>query len=488
MGGLAIEAKRLGIGLNDPMAHLERYHHEKEKAVTAIEMDLVTDIAERLKKTPFINYVDFNFTGTDFISAKDKVSMKSMTGQSLQILSAEYIHDHSLAAELDRAKTEAQEVSKLANWFASARIGAYLVFESLPIGEREKYAIPRIYRKVSENSLQGCFVSLHSSSITQFNQLRRALGTGESNCKNEAEILKNHYEFYDPEVDKAGGGFIDYYVNTYDELLRRQTGQQHNFGLSADGTIEKQNGITKVRDNSNITAWYLRTIKALSDNNGRITPELIQINSRLNLGFDLEKGQTISVSAARELLIGVRTYIASTIDQADKKTLEKIKEAGADSDIACSTMSHFGGAAVAAGETYDGSCSTVGRSENNMVNNSETSMLHRDYRIRELPADFGDASEGICRTPNCPSHGNSIWFDESTTIGGCGFCLTCHPILARGDDPQYIYSLEKLKIKQDEAEELRKQKYSNKPIEKNSKPEKAASNNTVSKTPLKKAA
>ena len=442
LGFLALALKANKLGINDTLTHLHQYFHRGKESLIGIKEDFETDIAERLEKTPFVNYVNFKYTGNDFLSIKDKVSMYSMTTKNLEVLSAESINNKSLSAELARAEVEAQEVAKLTNWFINAPIGANLVFESLPIGD-QKFAIPRIYKKKDNDHLEGCFVSLYNPSVKQFNNFRKALGVKTPICNNELEVLQNHYEFYNPKINKAGE-FIDFYVDTYDKLLQQQDGQEHSFGLLADKTKEKQNGIEKVRQNPDFVSIYLDVVEKLAKSNGKITPDLIKINKKLGLHFKLKKGQEISLDLARDLLIEVRTYIASSIDMADTKLLKDIKGSDVNSDAIYDVISHFGNQAKAEGKTYaSGGCPEINRTNKDSADeddpNSELFILNKRYN--NLPNNFGEARIDVCRTSNCPSHGKLGWLFGSlkTLVGGCGFCVCCHKHLEKGKDPKVIY-------------------------------------------------
>ncbi|MEI6237854.1 MAG: hypothetical protein WCP03_04630, partial [Candidatus Saccharibacteria bacterium] len=313
LGRLAIGPENLGI--NDPLTHLYQYLESGNSALVGIKEDVETDIAERLPKAPFVNYVGFEFTGQDFVSLKDKVSMDLMTKTNLKIFEAEATSNRMLFEELIRAKTEAQETQKLAEWFKYAPKGAYLVFESLPIG-RQKFAISRIYQKVNDNLLEGCFVSLYNPNVCHFNELRKELGSDTNNCKTEIDLLQNCYEFYTPELilpDK----FIDYYVGIYDRILQKQNNIKHSFGLDNNNLKAHKNGLNTVRSQPSLTDIYLDTIKTLANSQGLITPELVQINNKLGMGLNIIKNQAISLELAQNIMKEVILGITSVIDKAD---------------------------------------------------------------------------------------------------------------------------------------------------------------------------
>lgn len=446
LGRLAIRADLLGI--NDPMTHLYQYLEKGESALVGIKEDIETDIAERLPKTPFVNSVDFEFTGNDFISVKDKVSMKSMTNNNLQILKEEAVDNPALQAEYIRAEIESQEVKKLIDWYKSAPIGSNLIFESLPIGT-QKFAITRIYKKDSDNRLEGCFMSLYNSSVDQFNQLHKSLSTNVPICKNETEILQNNYEFYDPSLLNSND-FIDHYAKTYDKLLKSKDNKNYSFGIETDKNNQKKNGIQKVRNQSRLTSTYLDTVKILASSNGIATPKLIQINDRLNTGYKLAEKQNISTKIAHDILSNVILGIASAIDKADEalltNLLDNASQSNDSSEANFATVTYYADQAKTSNETYaSNGCPEYTRNstDNHATNNadSESSMIEQAFNInRNLPNNFGKAKIGVCRIPNCPSHGEISWWPDKTLVGGCDICLCCHKLFGKGKSPQETYA------------------------------------------------
>jgi hypothetical protein len=240
LGNLAINKSEI-LGVNDPLTHLCQYLEKGDEAITGIKIDLETDVAERLPKTPFINHVGFKLDGDDFISVKDKVSMKSMTQSNLEVLKTiNIIQDQ----EIKRAEIEADEVRKLADWYKSAPVYSYMIFESLPIGN-QKIAISRIYQKKPDGMLNGSFVSLHNPSVDSFNRLRQEFNPSLNDCVSEIDILENSYSFYSPNL-KSPDDFIDFYVDTYDQILLEKSGVKRKFGLS-NSTEIKTDGLKKIK-------------------------------------------------------------------------------------------------------------------------------------------------------------------------------------------------------------------------------------------------
>lgn len=438
MGRLAIQSEFLGI--NDPLTHLYQYLKKGETALTGIREDIETDIAERLPKTPFVNYVGFEFTGDDFVSIKDKVSMGTMTKTNLQKFEAEVVDKPYLADELARAETEAQEVTKLTTWFKQAPVGGYLIFESLPIAE-QKIAISRLYQKTSDERLEGCFVSLYSSSVEQFNQLRQKLDVDSPNCKTKQEILQNCYEFYTPKLTLPNK-FVDCYVDAYDELLQRSN-KQYGFGLEKDEKAVKQNGILKARSQPKLTSIYLDTIKTLASSEGIVTADLIGITDKLSIDHQLTKNQTISKEMARDIMSEVILRIVSVIDKADDGLLSDLAGPSTGQEASYAAMSYFGEQAKASGETYaSGGCPEYSFSNTATTTadlNSEYAVIQRAFGITNTPNNFGIPKIGVCRISNCPSRGELSWWSDKTLVGGCDFCVGCHKFLEKGKSPQKIY-------------------------------------------------
>lgn len=471
MGRLALRAEHLGI--NDPLTHLYQYLEKGEAALVGIKEDLEADIAERLPKTPFVNYVGFEFTGDDFVSLKDKVSMDSMTRTNLQIFETAAASSPKMMEEFVRAETEAQEVTKLTAWFKNAPVGAYLIFESLPIGE-QKVAIARIYQKASSELLEGCFVSLHSPSVKRFNQLRGKLGTDIATGATEKEVLQNNYEFYSPDLTQPDK-FIDHYVATYDQILQEQQGKPYSFGLEQDKPAEKQNGLLKVRSQPKLTAIYLDTIKTLAASQGVVTPELIRMTDKLGTSRPLKEGQSIIAELAHDIMSEVILSIASVIDKADSKLLGDLEHSDSGQGANYAALSHFGGEARAAGEVYVSDVCPEYSTNNNAVatsdDTSESAVIRRAFGIQKTPNNFGTPKIGVCRIPNCPTRGELSWWSDKTLVGGCDICVCCHEIFEKGKSPKNVYDDEKRKTEQAAKEIAKKKRDADKSKEKPRKPQ-----------------
>lgn len=426
LGRIAIRAEQLGI--NDPVTHLYQYLESGHDAEAGIEEDIVTDIAERLPRTPFVNIIGFEFAGNDIVSVKDKVSMKEMTRNNLRIVSEESSIDPTMGRELTRAQSESAEVDKLIDWFDKAPLGSSMVFESLPIGPQE-FAIVRIYRKIGKKNLEGSFVSLYSADIPTFNLLRKTI-TGENAGETEEEILANSFVVEGSDFD------IDKYVDLYDQALNNKNGKQHFFGLTGDVT---ENGLEKVKKYPGLTSIYTETIKTLASSGGVVTQGLIDLTGKLDLGIRLQKDQTISCELAREILRDVTRGIASVIDRAGKELLADLATT-TERNASYSAVAYYSSQAKSDGVTYSsGGCPEYARTQSENGNSESTTISESFDTYRGLK-NFGKPKVGVCRIQNCPSRGNWTFFPDKTLVGGCDVCVGCHKLFAQGKNPTSIYT------------------------------------------------
>ncbi len=421
---------------------MHQYIERGESALIGIKEDIETDIAERLPKTPFVNYVGFEHTSDDFVSVKDGVSMKSMTSTNLKIFKDEVAKNQDMTDEYERAKLESLEVDRLNDWFVSAPVGSCMIFESLPIGN-QKFAISRIYRKSDINRIDGCFVSLYSSSVNRFNEFRKTLCVEVQSCNNEREILASPYEFYAPEL-KTKEEFINFYVGLYDHLMNESDGKNYCFGIEADKGKQKINGLEKVRNQPKLVAIYLDTIKALAESQGLVTPKIMEINEQLGLNHRIDDGSRISINLAKNILSDVITGITSVIDRANTNLLEDLENIDTSQDASYQAVSLFGGQAKNEGEKYSSNgCPEYSRetqyvTDDNFV--SEQSVIEKAFNIQgEEIQNFGNPKIGLCRIMNCPSRGDIAWLPEKTLVGGCDICVCCHKIFAQGKLPKLVY-------------------------------------------------
>jgi hypothetical protein len=449
LGNLAINKSEI-LGINDPLTHLCQYLEKGEAAITGIKIDLETDVAERLPKTPFINHVGFKLDGDDFISVKDKVSMKSMTQSNLEVLKTMNIIQDQ---EIKRAEIEADEVRKLADWYKDAPVHSYMIFESLPIGN-QKIAISRIYQKKPDGMLNGSFVSLHNPSVDSFNRLRQEFNPSLNDCVSEIDILENSYSFYSPNL-KSPDDFIDFYVDTYDQILLEKSGVKRKFGLS-NSTEIKTDGLKKIKNQPKLSEIYIDAIHNLAASGGLVSPELSSMNEKLGLKYPFEIGSKIQIDSARGFLSDVIKGIASVIDNADGDFLRYLEFNNSNTNINYDAISTF--QVQSAG--YDSlACPEFINIESSVrqAGFEQESML-RAFNIWETLDFFGKPKIDICKTNNCPSHGKISPFKDRTVVGGCGFCVECHKILQNHKSPEQIYQekIKKQELKTKQKKELSK--------------------------------
>ncbi len=439
LGNLAIRWEVLGI--NDPLTHLYQFLERGDAALIGIIEDLLTDVGERLPKTPFVNHVTFEFTGDDFVSKKDHVSMKSMTENNLLFYEAELKFGSSrMSDEHARAVVESQEAAKLAEWFIDAKNDSFLVFESLPIGSQE-IAISRVFQKKADGTLESSFISLHNPSVGHFNELRSQMVPGTAPCSTELEVLSNQYEFRHHDVTTSED-FVDYYVGVYDHLAFEKDGKSRSFGIEVDERRDISDGLAKIRSQPGLISVYVDILKALVDGRGIINDELLKINSGLGLGFGLIEGQRLSIQMARGMLSKVITGIVSVIDRASDKQLVNLASDSGQGGSSYDAVSNYGGEASAAGETYaSGGCQTASRSstEGEQANGSTKNKVKQAYRGKDALDDFGETSFGVCRVKNCISHGENKYIYNKTKVGGCSICVRCHLLFKQKKSPEHTY-------------------------------------------------
>jgi hypothetical protein len=437
------------LGINDPLTHLFQYLERGDDALVGIIEDIETDIAERLPKMPFVNYVGFEFTGDDFVSAKDRVSMKKMTENNFKILRSE----QCLPDEIARAEVEAEEVDRLSSWFKAAKDGEFLVFESLPIG-KQTVAVSRIYQKTGENSLNGGFVSLYNPSVEMFNDFRKQNRAGKSDCRTELEVLENHYECSIDTKSMPMDQFIEQYVVAYDELQDKKCGKKHRFGLVVDDETVIYNGLEKVRQQPKLTSVYIDAIQSLAIGGGRVSDELICISQKLGLGLNLDRGDTVSARTARTILSGVIRGITSVIDRAGVDLLSDIEQSDSGPSVGYAVVSHYGSEARDEGVSYDSEAcpesSFASHAGLSGGNRSESDILQNIFNPFDFPPNFGDRKLAMCRTRNCPTRKKPL-----VTVGGCGFCVKCHHLLEEKDKPERYYDE---KWKEEIAKEIKRKK------------------------------
>lgn len=443
LGHLALGHEQLGI--NDPKTYLHMYLEHEEEAMTAIKEDLAGDIAERLPDDPFINKVQFEFTGSDFLSVKDQVSMKRMTAVNEQIVREEAVKNGELSEELTRSSLEAAEPYVIEEWFWQAPIGSYLIFEALPIGEQE-FAIPRIFKKTSDHVLEGYFLSLHNPSVSAFNELRQQMGVDARPGRDPLEILANYYHQPPDET------FVDRYIQTYDELLQAKDPlhREHAYGLPDKNRDEIRNGVELAR-NPELSAIYEDMLKALAGSKGIATPAIMDIIQSLKLKIDIKPEERLTLDKVGDLMEKVIVSIASVIDQASPEILEGLNQPGTYSGTAYSAAAHYGRQAEASGQAYgSGGCPSIARGETQagQAKGAEAAASVQAYTAKGRRLDsFGRPKMGVCRTSNCTSRGESIFWPSKTLVGGCDLCVDCHIYFKNKKNPKLEHKKNRAEIK-----------------------------------------
>lgn len=448
LGNLAIRAEQLG--LNDELTPIYKYLINGESAMPGIELDVKTQMAEYLKDTHFQTFVDFNFTGNDFISKIDKVSMKKMVQNTVDVLNSEIKHDRSLSRELKRAEIEKQEFEKISKWYESAPLGSFLIFESLPIKDDETFAVSRIYQKTNNNELKSCFLSLYNSSIKQFNDFRKEMSPGIKEGSDEFDILDNCYDFYDEKINSLDD-FSKSYVGIYDQILHEKDNKKYNYGLEDNGKNKMENGLTRVENQSRLVSIYTDTVKDLAGSEGKVTQKILNTNNDLGIENKLKLGQIINADLARKILKKIISKISCLIDMADNKLLKQLEDSETDKKVVYQTIVHMNTQATSAGIVYTSNgCSEVSRSEPGQNNEgSESDGIAEAFRTKQ--DRIGTLKIDVCRTENCPSHGldDENHVKKRTLVGGCSVCMGCQKIYDEDKDPVKIYKATRDKIEWD---------------------------------------
>lgn len=445
LGKLAIEACHLGI--DDPITDLSECI---KNGAESIRDNVITNIAERLPQTYFANSINFDFTGNDFVSQDDKFSMLLMNQNCLRSMKSELHGKPEHQIQIDRAEAEMREVETLINWFSSAAIGENLVFESLPIGETQEFAVTRIYQKINQNKLKGNFLSLYNSDIEQFNSLRQQFKV-DTSSRNQIEMLQNYYQINTTNLPNPDD-IIDYYVNTYDQLLGDKNNKKYNYGIEKNQNDKLQNSIEIVKSAPGQVNIYLDVLESIKSSNGIVTPKLMYINEKFKTKNKLTLGQNLTVPLIREQLKEAIFSIASTFDNAN---LSELVATSHDSSSSYDTASYFNKVARASGKTYDsiGCPEFTGNSNTNNSSDSlsEGEIFSMSFMSIGRPKNFGKEKIGICRIDNCPSRGKFEWWPDRTLVGGCSVCLHCHKIFQKGKNPKDMYSQKSKKTKATKA-------------------------------------
>lgn len=471
LGNLAIRAEQLG--LNDELTPIFNYLNEGESSLTLTRRNAETKMAEYLKKTHFKTNVDFYCSGDDLISKIDKVPMKKMLLNNLDVIKSNYEQGRLPLRELQRAQIEKDELEKISSWRVSAPIGAFLIFESLPIKEEEDFAVSRIFQKTSENELKSCFLSLYNGSIDQFNNFRKEISPGTKDETDEISILDNCHSFYDENI-KSLDDFSKYYVGIYDHLLGEKDGKEYNFGLENNGENKMENGLSRVQKVPRIVSIYINAIRDLACSGGKVTQEIIDTNNKLKkikpdekseIENDLKIGQTISADLARKIMKDIISKLSCVIDKADGKLLKDLEDPETDEKVVYQTIVHMNTQASLAGITYaSNGCGEMSRSEASANNpeGSEADGIAEAYRIDKT----GRLHIDFCRIEGCPSLGidEENHVKKRTLVGGCNVCMECQKYYDDEKDPVKIYKAAKEKAIWDKyIEELLERAISKKP-------------------------
>ncbi|MDB5161043.1 MAG: hypothetical protein JWO96_423 [Candidatus Saccharibacteria bacterium] len=352
VGGIALFGfSKEDIGVNDPLAHLDQYLSGGEATLSYIEEDVITDCAERFIKPKFINSVNFRFTGNDFLSKEGNFSMNIMTAITEKKFGSQKIVDID---EYKRAKIEAQEPKRLAGWFPGARPGDAFIAESLDLADNERYTIVRIYEKVNDEELTEHVVTLHNASVSLFNDLHKEMGVYGADLNTPLEVLDHMYA-YSPEQGDFRG-FIEYYINAYDQMLaQRNPAREYIFGLDAKERKNLKDDMEIVREQKQLRSIYTEALARLGESGGYVTPDIINFNSKLQIGLPLEAAQKLTADSARGLLDGALQYIAATLNQASEENLRALARAPG-MDSVYSAAGNYGMAAKEAGIRYQGVC------------------------------------------------------------------------------------------------------------------------------------
>ena len=339
------------LGVNDPLTHLEQYLENGEAAMPSIDIDLITDCAERMEKPRFINAVTFDRAGNDFISRENKFSMRSMTAITEDKFSGNVV-DIRLYR---RAKIESKEVGRLVNWFGSASPNDAFVVESLPLTDKENCTVVRIYQKVNHQELIEHIVTLHNGSVDIFNQLHAELGANVPSSETPLELLDNMYVYSPPEAQKFES-FLTRYVDTFDGILTvRNPGKEFKHGLEKSEFPDSKDDLALAASQTRLRLIYTDTIRALGRSDGYVTPDILRINDELRLGMDLREGAIIPTTTARYLMDSSLQYIAATLNRASEADLEMLASTGSRAAVV-ESAGYYGGEARAEGTRYDGAC------------------------------------------------------------------------------------------------------------------------------------
>lgn len=400
------------LGINDPLTHLEQYLRRGEAALQSIDEDLITDIAERRLKPTFINPVNFDRSGDDFISRENKFSMRRMTAITESKFAGGNLADIRL---YQRAKIESQEVQRLSGWFDTAETGDSFVVESMGLTETERYTIVRVHQKISDSQLVENVITLHNSTVDIFNRLHAELGVEVSDSREELELLDKMYAYRPKSNDAAAE-----YVAAYDATLAKQNpGREFDFGLPKTDNQIFQDDIESIRRQTALRSVYLDNLKDIYASGGYVTPAVMRIANSMGCDYELTEGGELSFAVARQLMDRSLQSVVATFNRASKETLEALA-ASQDKAGAVESAGYFGGEARAEGVRYDGACpSGAGGGA------GEAAALAMGHRFNKDPAQCG----------NCPKCGKEYYVPDNLYKQKIVHCKGCNSAISFGNAP-----------------------------------------------------
>lgn len=408
------------LGINDPLTHLEQFLEVGETAMDSVAEDLITDIAERKLKPTFINPIEFDKVGDDFISRQNKFSMRKMTAITKDKFAKDKLANFE---QYRRAKIESSEVQKLNDWFETAQNNDNFIVESLPLGQ-ERYSIVRIYQKAGPAQLVEQVVTLHGASVETFNQLRQMLGATVPAGNTALEVLANMYV-----IRPLGSGFENDYVAAYDKLLAsKNPGHEFSFGLPKNEQSGDGDDIENVRRQTALRKVYLDMVSALGTSGGYASKDIIAKAKSLDCRVALIENEKISYETARQLLDTSLQSVVATFNRASKDDLDALAVCQ-DSTAAAGYAGHYGGEARAEGIRYDGACpSSTGTAS------AESTNAAHAYRHNKSPSQCGE----------CPHCKKEYFVDPKVYKANILECNNCHERIGFDGKPVSQEKMDKL--------------------------------------------
>ncbi|HVS79079.1 MAG TPA: hypothetical protein VHD84_02205 [Candidatus Saccharimonadales bacterium] len=423
--GVGIEFSELGV--NDYATHLDQYLRYGEAALPYIEEDLITDSAERMVRSKYINEVSFRRQGDDFLSKKGNFSMRRITANTQDRIKA-----NEATWELrKRAEIEAREIDKLNEWFEQASVDEFFVVDSLPVAENEVYAVKRLYRKSEDGGLSMSVIILHNPSIKVFNEYHKKIGADVPSSINAMGILENCYVI-GVAANTSTDEFIRSDVDIYDSTLAdHNRGQEFVFGIPVEKAKEIPNSNDVIRRQKSLLDIYKKSIRALGQSNWTITPELAAINEDLGLKLNFKVGETLDLNTSRNLLGGVHQYIMATLNNASGETLDMLAGLDDGDKMTYQVAGHYGSESRSAGIRYESSaCPTaIGQGAA-----TEQAGIHRAFRHNQDPSQCG----------TCPKCNKEYFVPNNVYKKEILECNNCHAAIHFDGSPVSREELEGL--------------------------------------------